>query len=500
MPTLTNLRLPLSWATALPQDNNFDISRDELDDFLEAIGDVDWGGTNFTTLGTINGIAVSAFWTDVSNGNLGLLADVDPLVSSAPVEGDILFYDNANWNRLPRGTDGQFLKSTLTGISWGTGISQINDFSDADFTIFNNADATKEAKFDASLIATATQRTYIFPDKNGTFAMLSDIVAAVNEFDDSLFRVNDNVDPTKQLAFQVSGIATATTRTATWPDKDGVVAFLSDITAPGNTFADDLFRVFDNVDNTKLLAFVLDGFTTATTRSWVWPDLDDTVMGLIATQSPLNKTFDATNSVADGALSANVVLENIANTYLAGFKQSFEHDATLAGLRLIPSVGNPATPANGDLWYNSSTQQILGRINGFDVDMGSVTPQVSSFIITASDEATDLDTLNNPKTTFDMPMGFTLNTGVGLLLGVRASVRDMPVGADIIIDVKQNGVSILSAPMHIDDGTKTSVGSATVITLSTSVLVDNDNMSVEILQVGSTTAGNGLKVYLIGQS
>ena len=141
-----------------------------------------------------------------------------------------------------------------------------------------------------------------------------------------------------------------------------------------------------------------------------------------------------------------------------------------------------------------------GRINGFDVDMGSVTPQVSSFIITASDEATDLDTLNNPKTTFDMPMGFTLNTGVGLLLGVRASVRDMPIGADIIIDVKQNGVSILSAPMHIDDGTKTSVGSATVITLSTSVLVDNDNMSVEILQVGSTTAGNGLKVYLIGQS
>lgn len=509
MVTLTNLRLPLSWATALPQDNNFDISRDQLDDFLEAIGDVDWGTTNFTNLGTINGIAISAFWTDSSNGVIGLLADVDPLVSSAPVEGDILFYDNTNWNRLPRGTDGQFLKSTLTGIAWGTGIAQINDFSDADFSIFNAGDATKIAQVDASGISPGTTRTYAFPDKDGTFAMLSDIVAAVNEFDDSLFRIFDNVDNTKKVAFQTSGITTATTRTVTLPDKDGTLAMLSDITAPGNTFADDLFRVFDNVDNTKLLAFILDGFTTATTRSWTWQDADDVVVGRDTTDIFTNKSIDLANNTLtttkaqlDTAVSdGDIAFLNQANTFLAGFTQSVEHDATNPGLRIIPAAGDPSVLLDGHVWYNQTSNQLFGRINGANVDLGSVTPQDSAFVITCTGELDDLVVdLVSPTTTFRMTFPFTLNTGTGLNLGVRASVRDMPVGSDIIVDIEQNGTSILSAPIHIDDGDTESVSSATQATILTSALTDNALIEVFVTQVGSTTPGKGLKVYLIGMS
>jgi hypothetical protein len=40
----------------------------------------------------------------------------------------------------------------------------------------------------------------------------------------------DNTDPTKKLAFQLSGITTATTRTVIFPDKAGTVAMTSDIT------------------------------------------------------------------------------------------------------------------------------------------------------------------------------------------------------------------------------------------------------------------------------
>jgi hypothetical protein len=43
---------------------------------------------------------------------------------------------------------------------------------------------------------------------------------ASNEFDDSQFRVYDDGDVTKQIAFQASGISTATTRTITMPDED----------------------------------------------------------------------------------------------------------------------------------------------------------------------------------------------------------------------------------------------------------------------------------------
>lgn len=47
---------------------------------------------------------------------------------------------------------------------------------------------------------------------------------------DSLFYIQDNLDNTKQLQFQLSGLTTATTRTLTIQDADGTIALLSDIT------------------------------------------------------------------------------------------------------------------------------------------------------------------------------------------------------------------------------------------------------------------------------
>jgi hypothetical protein len=49
------------------------------------------------------------------------------------------------------------------------------------------------------------------------------------EFVDSTFRIFDNVDSTKRVAFEASGITTATTRTLTVPDADGEIALLGTI-------------------------------------------------------------------------------------------------------------------------------------------------------------------------------------------------------------------------------------------------------------------------------
>lgn len=65
---------------------------------------------------------------------------------------------------------------------------------------------------------------------------------ASNEFDDSQFNIYDSADVTKLLAFQLSGIATGTTRTLTIPDASGVIeleghthAWLDqDVTTAGN--------------------------------------------------------------------------------------------------------------------------------------------------------------------------------------------------------------------------------------------------------------------------
>lgn len=54
----------------------------------------------------------------------------------------------------------------------------------------------------------------------GAVRSLSDIATAANEFNDDVFRVRDQTDATKKIALEASGIATATTRTITMPDRD----------------------------------------------------------------------------------------------------------------------------------------------------------------------------------------------------------------------------------------------------------------------------------------
>ena len=53
------------------------------------------------------------------------------------------------------------------------------------------------------------------------------------EFADNLFRVTDNSDNTKKVALEVSGVTTGTTRTLTVPDASGTIALTSNIPAAG---------------------------------------------------------------------------------------------------------------------------------------------------------------------------------------------------------------------------------------------------------------------------
>lgn len=56
------------------------------------------------------------------------------------------------------------------------------------------------------------------------------------EFTDSTFRVQDNADATKEIAFEASGITTGTTRTLTVPDASGTIALISDVTAAASPY------------------------------------------------------------------------------------------------------------------------------------------------------------------------------------------------------------------------------------------------------------------------
>jgi hypothetical protein len=114
----------------------------------------------------------------------------------------------------------------------------------------------------------------------------------------------------------------------------------------------------------------------------------------------------------------------------------------------------------------------------------------ATFSVAVSDENTPL-TLGTGKLTFRMPYAMSLTA-------VRASVKTAPTGATLVVDINQNGSTILGTKLSIDSGEKTSVTAATPATITVPVLADDSEMSIDIDQIGATVAGTGLKVTLIG--
>jgi hypothetical protein len=58
-------------------------------------------------------------------------------------------------------------------------------------------------------------------------------------------------------------------------------------------------------------------------------------------------------------------------TWSDGVTQTFNPNATSAGLNVGSVAGDPSAPTNGSLWYNSTDNQFTARINGVSVDLGS---------------------------------------------------------------------------------------------------------------------------------
>ena len=110
--------------------------------------------------------------------------------------------------------------------------------------------------------------------------------------------------------------------------------------------------------------------------------------------------------------------------------------------------------------------------------------------IAVGDETSDLTT-GAGKVGFRVPYAMTLTE-------VRASVRNAPTGDDLIVDINKNGATILSAKLQIDDGDTTSTTSSAPAVISDDSLADDDEITIDIDQIGSSNAGAGLKVWLIG--
>ena len=95
--------------------------------------------------------------------------------------------------------------------------------------------------------------------------------------------------------------------------------------------------------------------------------------------------------------------------------------------------------------------------------------------------------------TFHMPYAFYLT-------GIKAGVTTAPVGSVLTVDLNEAGSTCLTTKLTIDAGEKTSATAATAAVIGGAgpALASDALMTIDVDGVGSSTAGAGLKVYLIG--
>lgn len=117
-------------------------------------------------------------------------------------------------------------------------------------------------------------------------------------------------------------------------------------------------------------------------------------------------------------------------------------------------------------------------------------PAKVAIVLGIGDEVTAI-TAGTNKLIFRMPFAMTLTE-------VRASLSTaQATGSIFTVDINESGVSVISTKITIDNTEKTSTTAATPPVISDSALADDAEMSIDVDQIGDSTA-KGLKVTLIG--
>ena len=141
-------------------------------------------------------------------------------------------------------------------------------------------------------------------------------------------------------------------------------------------------------------------------------------------------------------------------------------------------------------YNNGANRAELIPISVLATAVKPLTRDSDPIILIVGDEATP-QTVADDKLTIRMPYAFTLTA-------VRASLTTAPTDADFVVDITEGGTTILSTLLTIDDTEKTSTTAATPAVISDPNLADDAEIAINVDQIGSTIAGAGLKVYLIG--
>ena len=210
------------------------------------------------------------------------------------------------------------------------------------------------------------------------------------------------------------------------------------------------------------------------------PQISDLTLGELAINTFDGKLFFLKNNGSDS-------IESIVttNSQITG---SVELTGTVTA-NAFSGDGSGLTGIVGGSVVGTTDAQTLTN-KTIDFDSNTIQNEPVVFALSCSDLTTDLAT-GTAVAYFRAPYAFTLTE-------VRASVLTASTGANIVVDINENGTSVLSTKLSIDISEKTSETAASSAVISDSSVADDAEITIDIDQVGSTVAGAGLIVYLIG--
>ena len=118
--------------------------------------------------------------------------------------------------------------------------------------------------------------------------------------------------------------------------------------------------------------------------------------------------------------------------------------------------------------------------------------ELKAFVVGCTAPEVDLEVKTKVEY-FRMPYSF-------VLLDASACVDVAPEGDDIVLDILENGYSVLdTSGLIIPAGSETSLDSTIQPVIAPSFILERDNkVSIDVLNIGSTTPGQWLKVTLHG--
>lgn len=198
-----------------------------------------------------------------------------------------------------------------------------------------------------------------------------------------------NITPTSVNSVVISGASTPTLTVT------GTTTVSGNNTGDQTEFPDNTFRVIDNVDPTKKVAFETSTITTATTRTLTVPDTNGTIVLDTATQTLTNKTITTpiiitptinTGMILTGATSGTVTITPTAIT-------------TPYAVILPPAqaTGALTNDGSGNLSWTPSSSSIVGWTPSLNTSAPNNTVNTSVFL--ASGGTANQDAVIQPKGT-----------------------------------------------------------------------------------------------------